>query len=98
MKAMNPPAAVARRPAYLASDIPTDLVGDPLPEQEGRQKTTLLTFLVKGLLLALEEHPIMRAKVMQKEDERWMEIRREAIIGIAVSGTPSTELTPPYSG
>ena len=49
-------------------------------------KTTLLSFLVKGMLLALEEHPIMRSRVQSKDDDRWLEIRRDGIVGIAVSG------------
>ena len=53
----------------------------------GKQdKTTLLSFLVKGMLLSLEEDPIMRSRVISNGDNRWLEIRRDGIVGIAVSG------------
>lgn len=85
VKALNPPAESRTGASYLASDIPASLVGNPL---EGvRAKTTLLSFLVKAMLLAMEEHPIMRAKVIGGEKERSLEIRRDGVIGVAVSGT-----------
>lgn len=51
-------------------------------------KPTLLAFLVKTLLLALEEHPIMRSRVKHGIDgtEKWLEVSRHGIIGVAVSG------------
>jgi len=64
-------------------------------EEEG-EKVGLLSFLVKGLLLALEVHPIMRSRVRfgneggQKEKEKWLEVGRDGIIGVAVSGQSSS--------
>jgi 2-oxoisovalerate dehydrogenase E2 component (dihydrolipoyl transacylase) len=83
IKAANPPPATSRA-AYLASDIPPSLVGTAT---EGPStKTTLLSFLVKSMLLAMEEHPIMRAKVIGQDNDRVLEIRRDGVIGVAVSG------------
>jgi 2-oxoisovalerate dehydrogenase E2 component (dihydrolipoyl transacylase) len=45
--------------------------------------------LIKGLLLAMEEHPIMRSRVRStkdKEGERWLEVARDGTIAVAVSG------------
>lgn len=88
MKALNPPAAPMAKAPYLASDIPSSLVRDPLVS-EGREKTTILTFLIKGLLLAMEEHPIMRSRVKTSGEERaekWLEVSRDPTIAVAVSG------------
>ena len=74
--------------SYLASDIPSSLSRDPEP-LDANQRTTLLTFLVKAMLMAMEENPIMRARVMDKGDERWLEIRRDGVVGVAVSGKHS---------
>ena len=49
----------------------------------------LLSFLVKGLLLALEVHPIMRSRVKFSGDEKWLEVGRDGVVGVAVSGTLS---------
>lgn len=58
-------------------------------------KTTLLSFLIKGLLLAMEEHPIMRSRVKTTaggtgagggKEERWLEVSRDGIVAVAVSG------------
>jgi len=60
--------------------------------EEEAEKVGLLSFLVKGLLLALEVHPIMRSRVRfgngggDKEKEKWLEVGRDGIIGVAVSG------------
>lgn len=88
IRALTPPkGSTASQASYLASDIPAELARDPVAGELGtKQKTTLLSFLVKGLLLALEEHPIMRAKVKEKDGQRWLEIGRDAILGVAVSG------------
>ncbi|WVQ94174.1 hypothetical protein IAU59_001252 [Kwoniella sp. CBS 9459] len=96
------------KPNYIASDIPHDLVRDPLyqsigtsvsGQQEG--KTTILTFLVKALILALEEHPIMRARVKEASQgeghgsgERWLEVNRDPVLGVAVSDPKHGLLTP----
>ena len=79
---------------YQASDIPSSLSRDPIASaMEGdAEKVGLLSFLVKGLLLALEVHPIMRSRVRfgneggEKEKEKWLEVGRDGIIGVAVSG------------
>ena len=68
----------------MASDIPASLVGNPL--DRAGTKTTLLSFLVKAMLMAMEEHPIMRAKVVGADKERSLEIRKDGVIGVAVSG------------
>lgn len=83
MKAANAKETASKN--YVASDIPTSLIhAAPLPE---RTKTSVLPFLVKALSLALEEHPIMRARVKENADgDRWLEVARDAAIGIAVSG------------
>jgi len=79
---------------YQASDIPPSLSRNPI-EEEG-EKAGLLSFLIKGLLLALEVHPIMRSRVKfsemkgEGEGEKWLEIGRDGVIGIAVSGTFSS--------
>ena len=90
IKAANGEAKSGKYKAgYLAADIPATLVGDPVAAAEA-QKTTLLTFLVKAMLLAMEEHPIMRAKVVGNgEKERALEIRRDGVVGVAVSGESS---------
>lgn len=49
----------------------------------------LLSFLVKGLLLALEVHPIMRSRVKFGGDEKWLEVGRDGVVGVAVSGMSS---------
>lgn len=85
LKALNPPHRPTQSPlAYLAADIPSHLVGTA--DDPSRQKTTLLSILVKSILLAMEEHPVMRAKVVEQDSEKMLEIRRDGIIGIAVSG------------
>jgi 2-oxoisovalerate dehydrogenase E2 component (dihydrolipoyl transacylase) len=74
--------------SYLANDIPSNLVRNPLPLEDG-DKTTILSFLIKGLLLAMEHHPIMRSRVKQAkngEGERWLEVGRDGVVGVAVSG------------
>ena len=91
LKAANGEAKAGMQKAgYLAADIPATLVGDPVAPAAEAQKTTLLTFLVKAMLLAMEEHPIMRAKVVGNgEKERALEIRRDGVVGVAVSGESS---------
>lgn len=87
IKANNADTGTQTKAGYLAADIPATLVGDPLANAAGGPKMTLLTFLVKAMLLAMEEHPIMRAKVVgSHEKERALEIRRDGVIGVAVSG------------
>lgn len=70
---------------YMASDIPSEHARDPLPISSS-QKTTLLSFLIKGLLLAMEEHPIMRSRAKEVGHGRVLEISRDGVIGVAVSG------------
>ncbi|XAO22468.1 hypothetical protein I312_101239 [Cryptococcus bacillisporus CA1280] len=86
------------RPSYTASDIPSSLIyeGATIPEVDKNAKPTLLTFLVKTLLLALEEHPIMRSRVKHGIDgtEKWLEVSRHGIIGVAVSDPKYGLLTP----
>ncbi|WOO85131.1 lipoamide acyltransferase family protein [Vanrija pseudolonga] len=91
MKAANAKEVASKN--YVASDIPTSLINAaPLPE---RTKTSVLPFLVKALSLALEEHPIMRARVKENADgDRWLEVARDAAIGIAVSDPKMGLLTP----
>ena len=88
LRAANPSTGAqgkGRGPSYLAADIPSSLVGDPSPASEAA-KTTLLSFLVKGLILAMQEHPILRAKAVGQDNERSLDIRKDGIIGVAVSG------------
>ncbi|KLT41769.1 CoA-dependent acyltransferase [Cutaneotrichosporon oleaginosum] len=94
MKAAN--AKVPETKGYLAADVPSSFVNaPPLPE---RQKTSVLAFLVKALALALEEHPIMRSRVKEADEQRWLEVSRDANIGIAVSDPKLGLLTPALSG
>jgi 2-oxoisovalerate dehydrogenase E2 component (dihydrolipoyl transacylase) len=87
LQTLNPPSS-SSKPSYLASDIPPELALDPIATSgdAARQKTTLLSFLVKGLLLAMEEHPILRARVKEKDGARWLDVARDGTIGVAVSG------------
>ncbi|WVR03051.1 hypothetical protein IAU60_000040 [Kwoniella sp. DSM 27419] len=94
LKAANPPGQSQAKPSYLASDIPPDLIRDPLATSESSEKTTLLTFLVKAMILALEEHPIMRSRVREAGQERWLEVARDGIVGVAVSDPKHGLLTP----
>jgi 2-oxoisovalerate dehydrogenase E2 component (dihydrolipoyl transacylase) len=80
LKTTNP----TQKKTYQASDIPSSLSRNPLGE-EG-EKVGLLSFLVKGLLLALEVHPIMRSRVKFSGDEKWLEVGRDGVVGVAVSG------------
>ena len=86
MKALNPPQ-VTDKATYQANDIPSSLSRNPLLKGHG-EKVTLLSFLIKGLLLAMEEHPIMRSRVKfgDKEGEKWLEVGRDGVVGVAVSG------------
>lgn len=90
MKAANAPPTEPK--GYIASDVPSGLV-HPAPTPE-RQKTSVLAFLVKALSLALEEHPIMRARVREADGHRWLDVSRDANIGIAVSDPKLGLLTP----
>lgn len=86
-----------KRP-YLASDLPSHLARDPLtPESNGKSvcKTTLLSFIVKTLLLAMEEHPIMRSRAREADGgkERWLEVARDGTIAVAVSGESSARVS-----
>jgi hypothetical protein len=83
LKTTNP----TQKKTYQASDIPSSLSRNPLGE-EG-EKVGLLSFLVKGLLLALEVHPIMRSRVKFSGDEKWLEVGRDGVVGVAVSGMSS---------
>ncbi|WVQ82907.1 hypothetical protein IAT38_005043 [Cryptococcus sp. DSM 104549] len=92
LKASKPQA---EKPPYLASDIPASLIHDPLEHLAlDRPKNTLLSFMVKALLLAMEEHPIMRSRVKESGDQRWLEVSRDGLLGIAVSDPKSGLLTP----
>ncbi|CAD6564379.1 MAG: hypothetical protein TREMPRED_004967 [Tremellales sp. Tagirdzhanova-0007] len=84
LQAVNRPKALRSESPYQSADIPLDLARDPLPHRDGT-KTNLLSFLVKGMTFALQEHPVMRARIMSKGEDRWLDIRRDAVIGIAVS-------------
>ena len=89
MKSLNPPVTPKGKPPYLANDIPSTLARDPiLDDAQGgnREKTTILTFLVKGLLMAMAEHPIMRSRAKESGGERWLEVARDPTIVVAVSG------------
>ncbi|WVF66562.1 hypothetical protein IAT40_001302 [Kwoniella sp. CBS 6097] len=109
LKASNADTGTARQSAksktnYIASDIPHELVRDPLASisaHQGGSKTTILTFLVKALVLALEEHPIMRSRVRETSQsndngggERWLEVNRDPVVGVAVSDPKHGLLTP----
>ena len=74
---------------YQASDIPISLSRNPLGEEGEGEKVGLLSFLIKGLLLALEVHPIMRSRVKFSGDEKWLEVGRDGVVGVAVSGMSS---------
>ncbi|KAI9633188.1 putative tricarboxylic acid cycle-related protein [Dioszegia hungarica] len=99
LRALNAPASPSST-NYLASDIPAEHARNPIPISP-KQKTTLLSFLVKGLLLAMEEHPIMRARAKEDGNRRTLEIARDGVIGVAVSDpkyglvTPSLPSMPP---
>jgi 2-oxoisovalerate dehydrogenase E2 component (dihydrolipoyl transacylase) len=98
MQTLNPyPSSSASKAPYLASDLPAALSRDPLPLDLERQKTTLLSFIVKTLLLAMEEHPIMRAKVVAEggksqsgKEGKWLEVAKNGTIAVAVSGESFT--------
>jgi 2-oxoisovalerate dehydrogenase E2 component (dihydrolipoyl transacylase) len=90
LKSNNP---TPKKP-YQASDIPPSLSRDPTLEEEG-DKVGLLSFLIKGLLLALEVHPIMRSRVKFGGDEKWLEVGRDGVVGVAVSGMSSLSLSAP---
>jgi 2-oxoisovalerate dehydrogenase E2 component (dihydrolipoyl transacylase) len=84
IKALNAPPSPSAA-GYLASDIPLAEARNPLSDAP-KQKTTLLSFLVKGLILAMEEHPIMRARAREQGSSRFLDIGRDGVVGIAVSG------------
>lgn len=90
MKAANP--VKPPKPSYLASDVPSSLVQHSAGSE--REKTSILAFLVKALALALDEHPIMRARVKEREGERWLEVSDDPAIGIAVSDPKAGLVTP----
>ncbi|WWC97549.1 hypothetical protein V866_004433 [Kwoniella sp. B9012] len=93
LKASNPPTSNSRdKQGYIASDIPSELVTNPISEEKG--KTTILSFLVKGLTLALQEHPIMRSRLKEDGEKRLLEIGRDGVIGVAVSDPKYGLLTP----
>ncbi|EIW68089.1 hypothetical protein TREMEDRAFT_45044 [Tremella mesenterica DSM 1558] len=77
---------------YTASDIPQELIGKSIYDQ--RSRPTLLSLLIKGLLLAMDEHPIIRSRVKEEAGERWLEVSREATIGVAVSDPKHGLVTP----
>ncbi|KAK4685948.1 hypothetical protein P7C73_g4193, partial [Tremellales sp. Uapishka_1] len=81
----SPQAKSASKTPYLAADIPADLAR-AADHSATANRPSLLTFLVKAMVLALEEHPILRARVRENGDEKWLEIVPQANIGIAVSG------------
>jgi 2-oxoisovalerate dehydrogenase E2 component (dihydrolipoyl transacylase) len=84
LKTTNP----TQKKTYQASDIPPSLSRNPIVGEEG-EKVGLLSFLVKGLLLALEVHPIMRSRVKVSGDKKWLEVGRDGVVGVAVSGMSS---------
>ncbi|WVQ72270.1 hypothetical protein IAR50_001819 [Cryptococcus sp. DSM 104548] len=88
-----PPQPVSRSP-YLAPDIPSNLSHDPLETLPLPEKTTLLSFLIKAAVLALEEHPILRSRVKDSGVDRWLEVSRHGTIGVAVSDPKLGLLTP----
>lgn len=90
MKAANP--VTPPKPSYLASDVPDALVQHSAGGE--REKTSILAFLVKALALALDEHPIMRSRMKERDGERWLEVADDAAIGIAVSDPKAGLLTP----
>nr|ODN86996.1 hypothetical protein L203_03770 [Cryptococcus depauperatus CBS 7841] len=54
----------------------------------------LPSLLIKSLVLALEEHPVLRSKVKESDGSRWLEVSRYGIIGVAVSDPKHGLLTP----
>jgi 2-oxoisovalerate dehydrogenase E2 component (dihydrolipoyl transacylase) len=93
MKAANP--VKPPKPSYLASDVPSSLVQNTTAANgEEREKTSILAFLVKAMALALDEHPIMRSRVKERDGERWLEVADDAAIGIAVSDPKAGLVTP----
>ncbi|ODN73796.1 hypothetical protein L202_07324 [Cryptococcus amylolentus CBS 6039] len=88
----SPPSTA--KPAYLASDIPSNLSHDPLESFARPKKPVLLSFLVKAAVMALEEHPILRSRVKESGGDRWLEISRYGTIGVAVSDPKFGLLTP----
>ncbi|WWD06319.1 hypothetical protein V865_004409 [Kwoniella europaea PYCC6329] len=93
LKASKPPTSNSRdKQGYIASDIPPELVTNPIIDEKG--KTTILSFLVKGLILALQEHPIMRSRLKEDGEKRFLEIGRDGVIGVAVSDPRYGLLTP----
>ncbi|WVN88520.1 uncharacterized protein L203_103731 [Cryptococcus depauperatus CBS 7841] len=80
---------------YLASDLPSSLVHHPEDTLDTlKSKPTLLSLLIKSLVLALEEHPVLRSKVKESDGSRWLEVSRYGIIGVAVSDPKHGLLTP----
>ncbi|RXK37753.1 hypothetical protein M231_05002 [Tremella mesenterica] len=77
---------------YTASDIPQELIGKSIYDEQA--KPTLLSLLIKGLLLAMDEHPIIRSRVKEEAGERWLEVSRESTIGVAVSDPKHGLVTP----
>ncbi|OCF60136.1 hypothetical protein L486_02816 [Kwoniella mangroviensis CBS 10435] len=93
LKASNPQTSISiDKQGYIASDIPSELVTNPIIEK--KEKTTILSFLVKGLILALQEHPIMRSRLKEDGEKRFLEIGRDGVIGVAVSDPKYGLLTP----
>ncbi|KAK8844770.1 hypothetical protein IAR55_006620 [Kwoniella newhampshirensis] len=96
LKASTPSTPRLPKPGHIAADIPPELIRVPTDDVKS-MKTGLLTFLVKAMILALEEHPIMRSRVKESGDDRWLEISKDGIIGIAVSDPQFGLLTPSLS-
>jgi 2-oxoisovalerate dehydrogenase E2 component (dihydrolipoyl transacylase) len=77
--------APAEKAPYRSPDFPAQLQSTPSAGAVG--KTTILSFIVKALLLALDEHPAMRGMIVDNGTEQWLEVRRDPVVSIAVSGT-----------
>lgn len=80
--------AKSEKAAYRSPDFPVELQAQPAAASEN--KTTILSYLVKALLLALDEHPAMRGMIVDNGTEQWLEVRRDPVVSIAVSGTSPT--------
>lgn len=76
--------AKAEKPAYRSPDFAVELQAQPVAAAAA--KTTILSFLVKAMLLALDEHPAMRGMIVDNGTEQWLEVRKNAVVSIAVSG------------
>ncbi|KAL7420402.1 hypothetical protein Q5752_005372 [Cryptotrichosporon argae] len=78
---------------YRAADLQAAFPLRETGEQQGGEKITLLSVVVKTLLLAAREHPVMRARA----DGEALLVAGTPVIGIAVSDPKYGLLTPSFS-